>query len=111
MKRILCLIVLLGLIPFYSQAQNIDDIVKWQYSAEKTGSNTYAVSRKATIKSGWHIYTGNPGGDGSQIPTEVGFINNPSVKLNGAIVPIGKITDETIDAVGTIHYYKNTVTF
>ena len=111
MNRILCFLVLLGLIPFASQAQNINDIVKWQYSAEKTGSNTFEVRLKATIKSGWHIYTEKPGGDGSQIPTEVNFIKNPVVKLNGSAVPAGKITSETIDAVGTIHYYQNTVTY
>lgn len=111
MNRILCFLVLLGLIPFYSQAQNINDIVKWQYSAEKTGDNTFEVSLKATIKQGWHIYTEKPGGDGSQIPTEIVFLKNAAVKLNGSVVPAGKITSETIDAVGTIHYYKNTVTY
>ncbi|HET8574099.1 MAG TPA: protein-disulfide reductase DsbD domain-containing protein [Edaphocola sp.] len=111
MNRILCFFVLLGLLPFYSHAQNVNDIVKWHYSAEKTGNNTFEVSLKATIKQGWHIYTGKPGGDGSQIPTEVNFLKSPAVKINGPAVPVGKITSETIDAVGTIHYYRNTVTY
>lgn len=111
MNRLLCFLVLLGLVPFYSHAQNVNDIVKWHYSAEKAGNNTFEISLKATIKQGWHIYTAKPGGDGSQIPTEINFIRNPAVKLNGPAVPAGKVTSETIDAVGTIHYYMNTVTY
>lgn len=111
MNRIICFLVLLGCLPFSGWAQNVNDVVQWQHSVQKTGSNTFEVSLKATIKDGWHIYTQNPGGDGSQIPTEINFQNNPVIKLDGKLQPNGKITSETIDAVGTIHYYKNTVTF
>lgn len=111
MKRIICFLVLLALIPLSGWSQNIKDVVKWQHSVVKTGTNTFEVSLKATIKKDWHIYTQNPGGDGSQIPTEITFEKNPAVHLNGKLQTLGKITSETIDAVGTIHYYMNTVTF
>lgn len=111
MNRIICFLILLGLLPLSGWGQNINDVVKWQHSVEKTGSNTFEVSFKATIKKGWHIYTQNPGGDGSQIPTEINFQSNPAVHQNGKLQVNGKITSETIDAVGTIHYYMNTVTF
>lgn len=111
MNRIICFLILLGMIPFTSRGQSVDEIVKWQYNAQKTGDNTFEVSLKATIKTDWHIYTQNPGGDGSQIPTEVHFIDNPAVHLKGSLNTIGKATSETIDAVGTIHYYEHTVTF
>lgn len=111
MRRIFSFLLLLAFIPFSGWSQNVNDIIKWHYSTEKTGANTFEITATATIKKDWHLYTQNPGGDGSQIPTEVTFLKNADVKMDGALKAVGKIISQKIDAVGTIHIYKNTVTF
>lgn len=111
MKKVLSIFLLLTLIPFLSLAQDVDDIINVQYAAKKTGDNTFDVTVTAKIKNGWHIYTQNPGGDGSQIPTELIFKKNSDVHLDGKLKAQGKVVKENVEAVGVINYYVNQVTF
>jgi len=110
MKRFLFLLPLLCLALGLS-AQTALDKVKWKFESKKTGDSTFTITVSANIAEGWHIYTAAPGGDGSQIPTEVKFNKNSSVRMDGKLQTAGKIIDEAVEEVGTIHYYKNKVTY
>jgi thiol:disulfide interchange protein DsbD len=113
MRRFLFLLSFLFLVPATDWAQNlkVEDVVKWQYAAKNTGENTYEINLSAKIKEGWHIYTSNPGGDGSQIPTNIQFIPNRDIQLNGNMNVSGKVVSEKIEDIGTIHYYKHAVAY
>ncbi len=74
MKRLLLLFpLLLVLLATAFGQENVKDVISWKSAVQKTGDSTFKVTVTATIKDGWHIYTATPGGDGSQIPTEVSF--------------------------------------
>lgn len=113
MKRVLLLFPLLFILLATAFGQeNVKDVISWKSAVQKTGDSTFKVTVSATIKEGWHIYTANPGGDGSQIPTKVSFSKNPSIRLNGKVVVDGKVHTEEIKELDySINYYKNKVTF
>ena len=72
MKKLYTL--LLVLLVLQSQAQ-IENPVKWTYSAQKIGKNEANVLIKADIQKGWHLYSQFIE-DGGPIPTS--FIFSPS---------------------------------
>lgn len=111
MKRLLFLLPLFLLLSS-AFGQQVKDVIQWQYNAKKTSDSTFDVTITAKIKDGWHIYTANPKGDGSQIPTKITFDKNPNVKLLGKLTNNGKPIDETIKELDlTIQYYKKGITY
>jgi thiol:disulfide interchange protein len=113
MKRILLLFpLLLVLLSTAFGQENVKDVISWKTAVQKTGDSTFKVTVSAAIKEGWHIYTATPGGDGSQIPTQVSFKKNPNVKAVGKVVVDGKVHTEEIKELDySINYYKNKVSF
>jgi thiol:disulfide interchange protein DsbD len=65
----------------------------------------------ATMDKGWHVYSFNPGGDGSLIAPEIKIEKNKNITLVGKVKEQGKLITEDIDGVGTIHYFKNKVDY
>ena len=63
----------------------------------------------AKMDEGWHLYSFNPGGDGSLISPEITFKKNNDYDLTGKVVEKGKL--ETLDdaGIGPYHFYKNKV--
>jgi len=110
MRRFLFLLPFLCLGVSLS-AQTALDKVKWKFESKKTGDSTFTITVTANIAEGWHIYTAAPGGDGSQIPTEVKFSKNSNIRMDGKLQTAGKVIDEVVEEVGTIHYYENKVTY
>src|ERR1700748_1244207 len=109
---------LLFLLPFFllalpaTFAQQIKDVLQWQYNARKTSDSTFDVTITAKIKDTWHVYTSTPKGDGTQIPLHISFDKNANVKLSGKPTNNGKALDEEIKELGfTIQYYKHTFTY
>jgi thiol:disulfide interchange protein len=112
MKRLLFLLPLLFLTGFSFSQEKVKDVIKWSSSIQKTGDSTFKVIVSASIKEGWHIYTASPGGDGTQIPTEVKFNKNPNVRMNGKLAIDGKaVTEEIKELEYSINYYKNKVSY
>jgi len=111
MKRLLLVLSFL-LVQIGLSAQEVKDVISWNYAAKKTSDSTFDVQVTATIKEGWHIYTATPLGDGSQIPTRITFDKNPHVKLVGKMTNNGKpITEEIKDLDFSIQYYEHKVTY
>lgn len=113
MRRLLLLFPLLFVLLSTAFGQeNVKDVISWKTAVQKTGDSTFKVTVSAAIKEGWHIYTATPGGDGSQIPTQVSFRKNPNVKPIGKVVVDGKVHTELIKELDySINYYKNKVSF
>ncbi len=111
MKRLLFVLPLLFTV-LASFAQDVKDVIKWNTTVEKTGDSTFSVVVSAKISEGWHIYTATPGGDGTQIPTQVKFFPNPHVRMDGKLKTEGKvITEEIKELEYSINYYKNKVSY
>ena len=88
------LILLFALIAFTVGNSQILEPVKWQTSIEKFSDTEYNLVSKATIESGWHLYSQNVPADGP-IPTTFTFDD-----ANGAFKFIGntgELEGKTVD--------------
>ena len=88
------LILLFALIAFTVGNSQILEPVKWQTSIEKFSDTEYNLVSKATIESGWHLYSQNVPEDGP-IPTTFTFDD-----ANGAFKFIGntgELEGKTVD--------------
>jgi thiol:disulfide interchange protein DsbD len=81
MKKLYTL--LLVLLVLQSQAQ-IENPVKWSYSAPKTGKNEANILIKADIQKGWHLYSQFIE-DGGPIPTSFTFSPSKDFQLEGKV--------------------------
>ena len=101
--------LLMGIV--HAGAQIVKDPTRWFFEAKKTGDNTFDVVIKLQLDNGWHIYSFDPGGDGTLLPPVFDFTKNAAVKLNGKVKESGRLEHEDIDGVGVVHYYKTSVTY
>ncbi len=109
MKKIITVLAL-ALVSFAAQAQL--NPVTWTFNTVKTGDRTYEIHMKATIQSGWHLYSQAQPEDAIAIPTAFKFNNNPLVKFEGKIKEVGKVEkfhDAKLDL--SANQYSNTVDF
>ena len=96
---------------FTSQAQ-IDVPIRWKYKLiEDTIPGQSFVEAKATLQSGWHIFTNEPGGDGLLMPTDFVLDIDSALTNIGPIELIGKVTQKDIDGMGVVNYFENEATF
>ncbi|GAA4268485.1 protein-disulfide reductase DsbD family protein [Hyunsoonleella aestuarii] len=108
MKKLILLITLLVCTIGNSQ---ILEPIKWATSVEKISDKEYKLVTKATIESGWHLYSQNVPEDGP-IPTT--FAYNHS---DGAFSLVGNTIEEEGHTVNDpvfemkIKFFENTATF
>ena len=108
MKKIF-LASLLILLAGYANAQ-INNPVKWTYTAKKIADKTYELHMTATIDGNWHLYA-QDAGEGPE-PTTFTFTANPLIKFDGKIKEVGKLEksyDKNFKSVSK--YYGNKVDF
>lgn len=111
MKRILILVFLV-ISGLQSMAGPAAEKVKWKFTAQKENDSTFNLVITANLVEGWHIFSMNPGGDGSLLPPEFTFTKNNHVKLLGKMKENGKISHEdTKDVMGVVNYYLGKVTY
>ena len=109
MKRIVLALIVL-LMAFSVKAQL--NPVTWTFSAKKIADKTYEIHMKATIQSGWHLYSQNQPADAIAIPTAFTVSANPLFTLDGKIKEVGKLevmNDATLGV--SANQYSNTVVF
>lgn len=85
------LVFLFSLILGSANAQ-IENPVRWLYSAKKISDKTYELHMTATLEGNWHIYA-QDAGEGPE-PTSFTFGKNPLVKLDGKTKEIGRLQKE-----------------
>ncbi len=111
MQRLLLFCVLL-LVGTQSYALKSSDKVKWTFTAEKINDTTFNLVITAKMDAGWHIFSFNPGGDGSMLPPKFNFSQNPHVKLLGKMNESGKkLEEDTKDVMGIVYYYKDKIVY
>ena len=89
----------------------MENPVKWTYTAKKIKGNMYELHMTATLEPKWHIYSQHIKGDGP-VPTSFAFDKNPLVKTDGAVAEVGKLEkdfDKNFNM--TLKYYGNKVDF
>lgn len=116
MRRIILLLLFI-IASCYGNAQprfaKSSEVAKWKFNAEKTNDSTFNIIITATIAKGWHIFSFNPGGDGSLLPPDFSFTPNSNVKLLGKLKENGKLINEDTkdEDLKILHYYENKVTY
>ncbi|WP_276134766.1 protein-disulfide reductase DsbD family protein [Polluticoccus soli] len=104
--RTALLVALSFFISWTVNAQIIEDPSEWKFEAKKKKGNEYDLIFHVNVKNGYHIYSLDPGGDGSFPPPEFNFTKGENFKLNGKVTEKGQRIDETIEDIGTVHYFK-----
>ncbi len=109
MKEIITIVVAIFTISgLHAQVQ---DPVKWNYSATKKSDKEYTVTIDATLPGAWHIYSINTPPDGP-VPTSISFKKNPLVTLDGTVKENGKLKSEHDEIFGVdVKYYADKVEF
>ena len=108
MKKIilLCLPILVGLLAFAQKTSP----VKWTFTSKKLTNDVYEVRLKASIESGWHMYSQSIP-DGGPIRTTFKFSQDPRLALIGTTsgpAPIKKYEDAF---KMNVTYFENSVVF
>ena len=108
MKRIL-LFIGLSILALNGMSQ-IENPVKWAYTAKKLTDKVYELHMTATIDPKWHMYA-QDAGEGPE-PTSFRFDKNPLVTLTGKVMESGKL-EKSYDPnfKSTLRYYSNQVDF
>ena len=107
-KFFVCITILLAAMAVKAQLNP----VTWSFSAKKMADKTYEIHMKATIQSGWHLYSQIQPEDAIAIPTGFTINKNPLVILDGKIKEIGKMElfhDAKLDI--SANQYANNVDF
>lgn len=95
-----------------SFAQMIVDPTTWTYEVKKKSASDYQLIFHLNLKTGWHIWSLKPGGDGYEIAPSFDFTNNPKVKLKGAITESGKATTTAMEGIdGKVTYLNGSVDY
>ena len=106
--------IILSLLPmflFIAAFAQMENPVKWTYTAKKIKGDVYELHMTATLEPKWHIYSQNISGDGP-VPTSFAFDKNPLVKPDGKVAEMGKLEKEYDKNFGmTLKYYGNKVDF
>ncbi|WP_227806514.1 protein-disulfide reductase DsbD domain-containing protein, partial [Algibacter lectus] len=105
------LILLLTLFSFVIGNSQISDPVKWTTSVEKLSETEYLLVSKATIESGWHLYSQNVPDDGP-IPTTFTYDDsNSEFKILGnTSEEKGHIVDDPVFDM-TIKFFEESALF
>ncbi len=103
----------LALLSFFVVAvasAQIENPVKWSYTAKRISDKVYDVYVTATLDNKWHIYA-QDAGEGPE-PTSLSFSKNPLINLDGKVKEEGKLEKEYDKNFGsTLKFYSNKVSF
>src|SRR5436190_4742041 len=89
----------------------VQDPVKWDYSAAKSSDKEYTVTISATLSPAWHIYSIHTPANGP-VPTSISFSKNPLVLMNGTVKENGKLKTEHDEIFGVdVKYFSDKVEF
>ena len=110
MKQKIALIISIVLLLITNANAQIENPVKWSYTAKKIAEKTYELHIAAILDKNWHIYA-QDAGEGPE-PTSFVFTTNPLVKLEGKVKESGKLVknyDPNFKSV--LKYYSTGVDF
>ncbi len=107
MKYFLSLIFIITL-NLHVSSQILEPI-KWKFNVTQIDNTTFEVHLKATIKSGWHVYSQIQPKNAIAEPLHINFIKNNLIILEGKPKEVGKLSkvfDKTL-GIGAYQYSDN----
>jgi thiol:disulfide interchange protein len=108
-KAILLMAFCLSAITTHAQG---DKRLQFRACFTQTKPNEGDVTITANIEKSYHVFSFNPGGDGSQIPTKLTFAPNKDLQWIGKTKEEGKLIKEDIKELEiVINYYKDQVKY
>jgi len=89
-----------------------DGKIKWEFKSQPVNDSTVELRIVASLAKDWHIFSFDPGGDGSLIAPEFTFDPNSQVRLIGQLKENGRVfKEDTGDIMGLINYFKDKVVY
>ena len=109
MKKPLILFLLVAFATL-SHAQ-VENPVKWSFTAKKIKANTYEIHLTANVEEDWHIYSQTTP-DGGPVATSISFTKNPLLALEGNVNEVGKLEEHMEPLFGVqVKQFSNKVDF
>jgi Disulphide bond corrector protein DsbC len=106
-KLIFSFVVLFFVAAAHAQIENP---VKWTFTAKKISGDTYELHATATIQPKWHVYS-QQAGEGP-VATSFTFDKSPLIKLDGKTTEVGKVIKEyDANFKSTLNFYATKVDF
>lgn len=88
----------------------IENPVKWSYTAKKISDKVYEVHITANLEPKWHIYA-QDAGEGPE-PTSISFTKNPLLNFEGKVKEQGQLVKEYDNNFNSVlKFYSTKVTF
>jgi len=109
MKKLLVLGVMM--VAGFSVNAQLNPVL-WSFSAKKIADKTYEIHMKATVQTGWHLFSQKQPDDAIAIPTNFTFNANPLFKLDDKTKEVGKMEVMKDATLGiSANQYSNSVNF
>lgn len=84
-------------------------VVQWTTSVKKINEKNYELHLKATVQGNWHLYSQSTP-DGGPLPTELSFVKNPLVILEGLAMEKGDLVKKHEEVFGVdVKYYNGSM--
>ena len=83
----------------------------WSFSVSKNSDNRVTIEALANLESGWHIFSAEPGGDGSLTPTAFEVDQLASLKVAIEATEKGNAIKKEMDGIGSVKYYEHRAVF
>lgn len=84
--------------------------IKWDFTVSQV-ENKYTIEATAALENGWHIFSANPGGDGSLTPTQIEVNEIASLKIPVEFKESGSLVEKNLEGIGEVKYYEHKATF
>ena len=108
-KKALSLIALLGMLKI--AAAQLQNPVRWEFTAKKISPLTYEIHLTAHIENGWHIYSQSTP-EGGPVPSSIRFQKNPLLFMEGPVKEEGKLEQRNEPLFGVdVKQYDGKVDF
>jgi thiol:disulfide interchange protein len=112
MKKLFAAIVALLFVQVTCDAQMVADPTTWSQKIKKVKDGTYELTVDLKLKPHWHIWSLEPGGDGSMIAPSVELDKNPAIKLVGKLSESGKKQTKEFSGIdGLLNFFENAVSY
>ncbi len=97
---------------YVALAQIPKDPTEWRYEVKQINPSEYQILFTVKLNPKWHIWSSNPGGDGSLVPSSIRFDQKNNIKLIGTLQEKGNLISEEMEFIeGKVNYYADSVTF
>ena len=85
--------------------------INWNFSIGKLDDTKYVLEAIAMIEDGWHIFSSNPGGDGSLTPTQIEVNELKKFKTPVEFSENEGWIEKDMEGIGSVRYFEKQAIF